>query len=96
MTDTTTSIGLRPIGRSLDPLDGESLVGFILRLSHRLRVAPAELARLTGLTEQDRLGRARAALSTWLTPTQVSRFAITARLTPDEVRAMTLEPAAGA
>lgn len=36
----------RPLGRSLDPLPGESLNGFLLRLSCRLRVSPARLARL--------------------------------------------------
>lgn len=90
MTDTST--GTRPFGLSLDPLEGESLTGFVLRLAHRLHVSPLELARLTGLTEQDRLGRARASLSTLLTPAQINRFAATARLTPGEVRAMTLEP----
>lgn len=83
---------MRPFGLSLDPLEGESLTGFVLRLAHRLRVSPLELARLTGLTEQDRLGRARASLSTLLTPAQINRFAVTARLAPGEVRAMTLEP----
>lgn len=56
MTDVTTDAGLRPFGLSLDPLEGESLTGFVLRLAHRLHVSPLELARLTGLTEQDRLG----------------------------------------
>ncbi|MFF4179597.1 TniQ family protein [Streptomyces sp. NPDC001750] len=90
MTDATA--GLRPFGLSLDPLQGESLAGFVLRLAHRLHVSPNELARQTGLTEQDRLGRARASLSTWLSPSEVSSFALTTRLDPREVRAMTLEP----
>lgn len=94
MTDTST--GLRPFGRSLDPLNGESLAGFVLRLSHRLRVSPLELARLTGLTElqSGRFHVAKSALSTVLSPAQASGFASATRLTPDEVRAMTLEPLA--
>jgi hypothetical protein len=38
----------RPLTRSLDPLAGESLAGFLLRLSCRLRVMPLQLARMTG------------------------------------------------
>jgi hypothetical protein len=90
----TTSTGRRPFGLSLDPLEGESLAGFALRLAHRLHISPQELARLTGLTEQDRLGRARALLSTRLTPAEIKNFAATTRLDPREVRAMTLEPLA--
>jgi hypothetical protein len=92
VTDATSGAGLRPFGLGLDPLEGESLAGFVLRLAHRLHVSPHELARQTGLTEQDRLGRARASLSTLLSPAEVSRFALTTRLHPREVRAMTLEP----
>ncbi|SCD83190.1 hypothetical protein GA0115239_10941, partial [Streptomyces sp. BpilaLS-43] len=40
MTDRSTEPGPRAFGRSLDPLDGESLVGFVLRFSYRLRLAP--------------------------------------------------------
>ena len=32
----------------MDPLAGESLAGFLLRLSCRLRVMPLQLARMTG------------------------------------------------
>ena len=39
----------RPLGRSLDPLPGESLNGFLLRLSCRLRLSPVRLARLAGI-----------------------------------------------
>ncbi len=90
----TTGSGRRPFGLSLDPLEGESLAGFALRLAHRLHISPHELARLTGLTAQDRLGRARASLSTRLTPAEIKNFAVTTRLDPREVRAMTLEPLA--
>ena len=39
----------RPLSRSLVPIPGESLPGFLLRLSCRLGLPPARLARLTGL-----------------------------------------------
>ncbi|MER6897832.1 hypothetical protein, partial [Amycolatopsis sp. NPDC000740] len=39
----------RPLPRSLDPLPDGSLVGFLLRLSHRLEIPPNRLARLAGL-----------------------------------------------
>jgi TniQ len=37
------------LGRSLVPIPGESLPGFLLRLSFRLNLPPARLAELTGL-----------------------------------------------
>lgn len=40
-----------PLPRSLDPLPGESLTGFLLRLSYRLAVPPADLMRRTGLSQ---------------------------------------------
>jgi hypothetical protein len=94
VTDMAMSSGRRPFGLSLDPLKGESLTGFVLRLAHRLHISPHELARQTGLTEQDRIGRARASLSTRLTPAEIKNFAAATRLDPREVRAMTLEPLA--
>ena len=39
----------RPLPRSLVPLPGESLPGFLLRLSCRLSQPPARIAELTGL-----------------------------------------------
>ena len=39
----------RPLSRSLVPLPGESLPGFLLRLSCRLNQPPARVAELTGL-----------------------------------------------
>lgn len=39
----------RPLPRSLVPLSGESLPGFLLRLSFRLGLPPARLGELTGL-----------------------------------------------
>ncbi|MEV5778559.1 hypothetical protein AB0L49_46465 [Streptomyces antimycoticus] len=37
------SSGRRPFGLNLDPLKGESLTGFVLRLAHRLHISPHEL-----------------------------------------------------
>jgi TniQ len=40
---------VRPLPRSLEPLADESLSGFLLRLAHRLDLAPSRIAVLTGL-----------------------------------------------
>ncbi|MFF5614605.1 TniQ family protein [Streptomyces albidoflavus] len=40
---------MAPLPRSLDPLPGESLPGYLLRLSFRLGLTPAELGRIAGL-----------------------------------------------
>src|ERR1019366_843507 len=40
----------RALPRSLDPLPGESLAGYLLRLSFRLGVPPGQVAAITGLT----------------------------------------------
>jgi len=44
-----TVTAVQPLPRSLDPLPGESLAGFLLRLAHRLDLAPGRVAVLTGL-----------------------------------------------
>jgi hypothetical protein len=41
---------LSPLPRSLDPLPDESLPGYLLRLAHRLGLAPIRVMQLTGLT----------------------------------------------
>lgn len=79
----------RPLGRSLDPLPGESLNGFLLRLSFRLRVPPAHLARLAGITvSAARRGIPRRLLLD-LDSGSLAGFA---RLTPDQAAALTLLP----
>jgi hypothetical protein len=45
-------VTIRPLPRSLDPLPGESLPGYILRLAHRLDRAPGRIAILTGLSHR--------------------------------------------
>lgn len=44
---------MRPLPRSLDPLPGESLPGYLLRLSCRLDLAPGRVLQLTGLSTSD-------------------------------------------
>jgi TniQ len=46
----------RPLSRSLAPLPGESLPGFLLRLSCRLNQPPARIAELTGIAPDGRSG----------------------------------------
>jgi len=41
---------LNPLPRSLDPPPDEALPGYLLRLAHRLGLAPARIMQLTGLT----------------------------------------------
>src|SRR5262249_49739043 len=58
-SSTTTAPGRppvssRPLGRSPDPEPGESLNGFLLRLSCRLHVSPARLAQLGIVTSAAR------------------------------------------
>lgn len=40
---------LRPLASSLDPLPGEALSGFLLRLAYRLEQSPTRIAQITGL-----------------------------------------------
>ncbi|MEU5134603.1 MULTISPECIES: TniQ family protein [Streptomyces] len=79
----------RPLARSLDPLSGESLNGFLLRLSYRLGIAPHRVATLSGLTcrsdviPHDQLRG--------LAPGAAVRFAKAAHLTVFEAHALTLK-----
>lgn len=75
-----------PLGRSLIPLPGESLPGFILRLSCRLQLPPARLAALTGLVPAGHSGaRAPASLLTEIPEPARRTFACMTRLTTDKV-----------
>ena len=79
----------RPLARSLDPLPGESVGGYLLRLACRLRLSPIRLARLTGGTRHlttSQLGR------TLLLDLDVQGFAHATRLSNDEAAALTLIP----
>lgn len=77
----------RPLGRSLDPLPGESLNGFLLRLSCRLHVSPARLAQLGIVTSATR-GLSRRLLL----DTDTGVLAQLARLSVSEAAALTLVP----
>lgn len=74
--------------RSLDPLPGESLGGFLLRLSYRLSISPLRLAVLTGCPT----GRFSAIGWESLFSLDLERFAQVARLTVPEATALTFRP----
>lgn len=78
----------RPLPRSLDPLDGESLQGFLLRLSCRLRIAPLQLARLTGCAA----GTSTAITRQAMLGLDTGAFARATRLAASEAAALTLVP----
>jgi hypothetical protein len=73
-----------PLPRSLDPLTGESLGGYLLRLSWRLRVSPAHLARVTGCARGRQVYLAPNLLLTF----DAQRFARAARLSVEEASAL--------
>lgn len=81
-----------PLPRSLDPLPGESLTGFLLRLSYRLAVPPADLLRRTGLSHGSTY--VSPVLSTGLTVEMTEDFSAATRLSLQEVEALTLRPLA--
>jgi len=76
---------IRPLARSLDPLTGESLGGYLLRLAHRLCLSPAKLARWIGCDSAPLSRRLLFDLDT-------AAFATAVRLSPDEAAALTLAP----
>lgn len=78
----------QPLGRSLIPLPGESLPGFLLRLSFRLNLAPAQLAQATGLLESG--SSPHAVLLTGIPDTARRTFARAARLTDGQVTGLGL------
>lgn len=79
----------RPFARSLDPLPGESLAGFLLRLSYRMGVTPHRLATLCGLTcRSDSIPQEQLR---GLRPEAAEQLARVAHLTLPEVQALTLQ-----
>lgn len=87
MDETSTNPGSRQLTRSLDPLAGESLGGYLLRLAYRLRLSPIRLAHRTGCTRgpaTTQLGRRL------LLDLDIERFARATRLTSNEAAALTL------
>jgi hypothetical protein len=78
-----------PLPRSLVPLPDESLPGYVLRLAHRLDLAPTRLEQAAGLVQPPQAARASSMLT--LPPDNAAAFAHAARLTPAEVAALTLD-----
>ena len=76
---------IRPLARSLDPLTGESLGGYLLRLAHRLCLSPVKLARWIGCGSAPLSRRLLFDLDT-------AAFATAAQLSPDEAATLTLAP----
>jgi TniQ len=77
--------GIRPLARSLDPLAGESLDGYLLRLAYRLHLSPIKLARWIGC---DGTGLSRRLLF----DIDTAAFAAATQLSPDEAASLTLTP----
>jgi len=78
----------RPLARSLDPLSGESLAGYVLRLAERQDRTPNAMTARIGL--RDEQGRAPAGLVLGMPPEVLAAFAQACRLTEDEAQALTL------
>ena len=76
----------RPLSRSLDPIAGESLGGYLLRLSWRLHVSPLQLARLTGCAGDGPVAIRRRLLL----DLDVRRFAWATQLSAAEAASLTV------
>ncbi|MFI8343340.1 TniQ family protein [Streptomyces sp. NPDC085639] len=73
--------------RSLAPAPGELLPGYLLRVSHRIGIAPGDLAHRCGLTQGNRLPTHPLVC---LDADQARRIAAVCRLEPAEVHHLTL------
>ncbi|MFE7424352.1 TniQ family protein [Streptomyces sp. NPDC057545] len=84
---------LRLLPRSLDPLEDESIHGYLLRLAHRFGAAPLEIAVRTGLVVP---GRGRNGIPVRLLhdldEQRLDAFARATRLTHDEARGLLTAP----
>jgi TniQ len=78
-----------PLPRSLDPLPEESLMGYLIRLAHRLSVPPSHLARLTGLCSGPRSSPGSKLLLE-LPKDAIEAFAQSTRLSTAEITTLTL------
>ena len=87
---------LSPLPRSLDPLPDESLPGYLLRLAHRLGLAPARIMQLTGLTAgRDGHQPARRSLMMHLDEAPAGAFARVTRLTAAEASQLCMSSMSG-
>ena len=87
---------LSPLPRSLDPLRDESLPGYLLRLAHRLGLAPARVMQLTGLTaSHDGHQPARRSLMLHLDEAPAGAFARVTRLTAAETAGLCMSSMSG-
>ncbi|MCX4734098.1 TniQ family protein [Streptomyces sp. NBC_01363] len=88
-----TSQAPRPLARSLAPLPGESLGGFLLRLSYRLCLTPHRVATLCGLAcRSDGIPHEQMR---GLGPEATERLARAAQLSIPEAHGLTLDGFAG-
>src|SRR5579864_5504792 len=85
----------RPLPRSLDPLPGEALDGFLLRLSYRLERTPHRIASITGLIKPSGFTVLTFPHLMHLAPGRRRDFAHATRLSPDEVAGLCLSSLAG-
>ena len=86
---SSTSPMPRPLPRSLSPLPGEALSGYLLNLAHRLDYRPTELAQRVGLIKPAG-ANIDTRFSIFLPAEVTARVAHACNLTPAEVSAMTL------
>ncbi|GAA4546469.1 TniQ family protein [Amycolatopsis samaneae] len=81
----------RPLPRSLDPLPDESIIGYVLRLAHRLNLSPARLVEITGLNARQRTASIPGlSLAVHAAPDARAAFAHATRLSPGETDALFL------
>ena len=85
---------LSPLPRSLDPLPGEALPGYLLRLAHRLGQPPIRITTITGLTSA-RTVVIPSRFLLQLSAAEASRFCHACRLTPQETAGLCLTSLAG-
>jgi hypothetical protein len=81
---------MRPLPMSLEPITGESLVSYLLRLAYRLSLPPLHLARMAGWASGLHHNYVTRKLLLDIAPSQAEAFARLTRLTTGEVAALTL------
>jgi TniQ len=87
---------LSPLPRSLDPLPDEALPGYLLRLAHRLGLAPARIMQHIGLTTgRDGHQPTRRSSMMHLDETPAGVFARVTRLTAAETAGLCLSSMSG-